>query len=131
MEENIAEFYYNELTKVNSKSAGKILLGMYCSIFDIEKPGRSIIIMINKLVKIYNRYIVFFAITSVALNPDFNPNVANYALFTHICNKRFEKRTDIANVESMKYTDSYIKRVEKKKKKLEGEDLVIPESIDE
>jgi len=126
--ENISEYYFNILS--DTKTPGKILLAMYNTIFDLKGANRSHIIMFNKLVNLYGRNAVFFCILDVATFINFNPKGNNYGLFNSKLQKRYEKKTGIANIESMKSAEKRIKQLEKKITNLEKTELNIPEDLD-
>lgn len=126
--ENLADYYYSQLGETTNP--GVLLANMYSRIFDVGLERRHYI-MFNKLVRLYGRFNTYFAILSVAELENVDHNQYLLPLFTSFIKKRYEKRTDIANIESLNTTNKFINRIEKKKKKLAGEDLVIPESIDE
>lgn len=61
--ENISEFFYEKLK--SSTAPGVVLLQFYSAVTETT-GGRSEIIKINKLVKLFGRFSVFFAIMGLA-----------------------------------------------------------------
>jgi len=61
--ENVAEYYYNKLAE--SKAPGRVLLSMVRELFKIGE-GTQHLKDLNRLVKLYGKYKVYFAILTVA-----------------------------------------------------------------
>lgn len=85
--ENQAEFYYEKLK--NSPSPGTVLCEFYTEITNKEY-GRSEIIMINKLVKVFGRFTVYFAIMDLSHIVDKMGNNV-YGFLYSSCKRRFER----------------------------------------
>lgn len=88
--ENLAEYYYNKL--VNTKTPGKELALFISSFFQDANYSIALLKQMNRLIKAYGRFDVYWAILSMAEvhNVDFTNSI--YPLLsTIILNKR--KRT--------------------------------------
>jgi hypothetical protein len=85
--ENIADLYYEKLEK--AESPGKLLAKFYEGICD--KPGSiQNIVLFNKLVKVYGKYIPFFAILDLY---SFDGEVTSpYGLLSFYCKRRMEQK---------------------------------------
>lgn len=81
--ENQAEFYYEKLKA--STNPGKVLLELSRELVDKELG----IILINKLVKLFGRFTVFFSIMDLSKIEKLDGNL--YPLLYTICKSRFEK----------------------------------------
>lgn len=106
--ENSAEFYYERLKKEDNP--GVILAAFYCSLYD-TKVTRSEIIMFNKLVKTYSRFMVFFSILDVSGSYPEQPDKP-YALFSAICKKRFELTHLDSTLQSRENLDKYLSKID-------------------
>lgn len=89
--ENISEFYYEKLK--STTSPGVVLAQFYKDSLERE-VGRSEIIMLNKLIKMFGRFSVFFAIMNLVnvskLGEDFP-----YGLIFKICKDAIEKKSAV------------------------------------
>lgn len=99
--ENISEFFYEKLK--GATSPGMVLLQFYSAITDTT-GGRSEIIKLNRLVKLFGRFSVFFAIMSLG-NSKLDLGVDDkfpMGLLFKICKDELEKksRDDTAMVAS-------------------------------
>ena len=86
--ENQAEFYYEKL-KI-SVNPGQVLLEFFREMTDKE-AGRAEIIMINRLIKMFGRFTVYFAIMDLSKYQSDQLNGNLYPLLYTICKSRFEK----------------------------------------
>ncbi len=84
--ENMAEFYYEKL-KVTT-NAGLDLVHFFKEVTGKE-AGRSEIIMINRLVKFFGRFTVYFSILDLSKVERLEGNL--YPLLYTICKGRFER----------------------------------------
>ena len=84
--ENIAELYYERLN--NTTSVGSVLTRFMCELIDRE-PSKSYVIQLNRLVKIFGRFNVYFSIIDMSNVRDLGDNF--YPLLYTICRNRFEK----------------------------------------
>lgn len=106
--ENSSEYYYNQLAK--DDQPGKILAAFYCTLYDIEIT-RSEIMMCNKLVKVFGRFIVFSAILSAAKsNP--KPLENPYPYIFEICRARFETTHLDSSIQARERLDRYIENID-------------------
>lgn len=112
--ENQAELFYEKLS--SSTNPGKILLDFFREITS-KDAGKSEIIMINRLIKIFGRFTVYFAILSLSkyegkLNGDLYP-----LLFT-ICQGRFERVHNDASNPAHESLDREINQLDKEAEKV-------------
>lgn len=112
--ENQAEFYYEKLRV--SKEPGKVLLEFYKEIVN-ENAGRSEIIMINKLVRLFSRFTVYFSIMDLS-RYESDKLVGNlYPLLYTICKSRFEKAHNGTIDSAQESLDRILKELEKEREK--------------
>lgn len=112
--ENQAEFYYEKL-KV-SANPGQVLLEFFREITDRD-AGRAEIIMINRLIKLFGRFTVYFAIMDLSKYQYEQLNGNLFPLLYTICKGRFDKihvETFSVSHESL---DKYLKEIEKTREK--------------
>jgi hypothetical protein len=112
--ENQAEFYYEKL-KI-SVNPGQVLLEFYREMLG-KDAGRSEIIMINRLVKMFGRFTVYFGIMDLSKYQSDQLNGNLYPLLYTICKGRFEKihvETFSVSHESL---DKYLKEIQKEREK--------------
>jgi hypothetical protein len=120
--ENSSEYYYEKLK--NSISPGLVLAAMYGVLYDFQQ-GRSEIIMMNKLIKIFGRFTVFFSILDmVGTYPDKQENV--YPLLYTICKKKFENAHSSILTQSSQPLDKYLKNIDKTLDSLSKKKVKIP-----
>lgn len=87
--ENIADLYYEKLS--NDPRSGNILAKFFEDLFSRPYSTQNIV-MFNKLVKVYGKYIPFFAILDMYSYE--NAEVENpYGLLSYYCKKRLEQKT--------------------------------------
>lgn len=86
--ENLAEFYYEKLRM--SVNPGQVLLEFFREITG-RGAGRSEIIMINRLIKIFGRFTLYFSIMDLSKMNDRLEGENLYPLLYTICRGRFEK----------------------------------------
>jgi len=82
--DNIADYFYNELD--DSADAGKLLTTMVFQIFDVDsvKYYRRVVQAVNKAIKIYGKYKVFWAILSMSSMDNIDFNTYLYPLISSI-----------------------------------------------
>jgi hypothetical protein len=98
--ENISEFFYEKLK--NTTTPGVVLTQFYSALFDVE-GGRSEIIKLNKLIKVFGRFSVFFSVMSMGAKAITGVNEEfPYGLIYKICKDNLEKKNsdEIAAVSS-------------------------------
>lgn len=122
--ENSSELYYQKLE--NTTNPGAILAGMYCSLYNVE-PTRSEIISMNRLIKVFGRFNVFFGILDMAGGyPDKVDNM--YTLLFAICKRKFEAAHAGAFVNSYESLDRVIDKIQLEAEKLRKKKIKIPSS---
>ena len=130
--ENVAELYYERLK--NTTNPGATLTKFMCELIDRE-INRSYVIQINRLIKIFGRFNVYFSIIDLSNVRNLGEDI--YPLLYTICRSRFEKAHNsfaVVQHESLSRTINEIeKRVERaKKSKLKppsGDDLGKAENV--
>lgn len=122
--ENTSEFYYEKLK--NSTNPGSVLAGLYCSLYEFI-PTKSEIIMMNRLVKVFGRFTLFFSILDMAGSyPD--KVESPYPLLYTICKRKFEQAHGDSLFQSHESLDKFIGNVEKEIQGLKKMKLKIPSS---
>ena len=118
--------YYRKVTKLENSSAlfyeqlrttltpGSVLADFFCTLYEKDKT-KSEVLMCNKLVKVFGRFTVFFAIqdmnrTYVELS-ELKGSV--YPLLYSICQSRFEKTHEVATMQPYRSLDGYIAEIQK------------------
>lgn len=109
MAENIAEHFLGQLE--TSTNPGATLSQFYISIAEIPYNNRLIPTM-NKLVTIYGRRRVFYAILSIA-NSNLEDPYKVFGLLSHICKKSLEESHETSMVIN---TEQLEKKLEVKRK---------------
>jgi hypothetical protein len=123
--ENLAEFYYEKLK--SQANPGQVLLEFFREITGLP-AGRSEIIMINKLIKIFGRFTVYFAIMDLSKNDRLEGNLYPY-LFT-ICRSRFERANDTTFSISHEPLDNLLRSLDKEREVARKSKGKIPSSDD-
>jgi len=113
--ENLAELYYERLR--TTTNPGATLANFMCELTGKE-PSKSYVIQINKLIRIFDRYNVFFSIIDLSNVRDLKDNI--YPLLYTICRGRFEKQHQSSTVVQFNKLDKELrdigKDIEKAKK---------------
>lgn len=108
--ENLSELYYEKLS--DTDRPGNILARFYCALAE-STPTNKEIILFNKLVKVYGKYIPFFAILDLYSYEEADRSNP-YALLSYYCKKRLEQKSSISVVnDAFKRLDSLAERVVK------------------
>jgi len=129
MSENLFEIYRTEL--LDSKDPGKTLRKLYWELLEVS-PNRSDIIMINKLIKVYGRWNVFYAVVEIygMKNPVLEKNT--YGLFKTIIDKKLRDERNPMTASDIDLTSLSKKRKKQiEQYKEEAKDRVLPESYRE
>ena len=111
--ENEAEFYYEKLK--NTQNPGTVLCEFFTEITG-RPHGRPEIIMINKFIKNFGRFTVYFAILELSRYDNLDENL--YGLIHRICANRFERAHDTVFSMSREPLDRYLKELEKEIEKV-------------
>ena len=122
--ENSSEFFYEKLK--NSNNTGPILAAHYCSLYDVEMT-KSVIIMCNRLLKTFDRFLVFFSILDMYGSYPDGVETPYPLLFT-ICKRRFEASHKDSVIRSRESLDGYLRALEKDIESLSKKKLKIPSS---
>jgi hypothetical protein len=113
--ENSSDYYYEKLKE--TPNPGAVLAAMMCSMYGMEVT-RSEIIICNKLVKIFGRFITYFSIIDmIGSQPEKLEGIYPY-LYT-ICKRRFEMThldyTIQSQISLLPYLKSLTKEIESMK----------------
>jgi len=108
--ENTVEFYYEKLK--GTTNPGTVLAVWFGSLYSVD-ASKSIIIMCNRLIKVFGRFTVFFAILDMAGSyPELSENM--YPLLYTICKRKFETAHSDSTIQSHESLDKYVAEMEKK-----------------
>ena len=110
--ENQSEFYYEKLK--NSQTPNTVLMEFFHEITGRD-IGRSEIIMINKLLKLFGRFTLFFSIMDLTKVRSLEGNL--YALLYTICRGRFENAHSTDTVVAFESLDRELNALEKQLEK--------------
>lgn len=128
--ENISEYYYSQLA--DTKNPALVLNKMFNALF-YTKTDINRIKMFNKLITLYGRFEVYFALLNIAnwdnLADKFDTSVNVYPLIARFIinrlEKKYESRSDSFGVDLSKLA----KRTDKLIKDLGEEDVIVPETF--
>ena len=118
--ENISDLYYN---KLDSSSPGNVITTFYGALFD-RKTTRREIIMFNKFIKLYGRYITFFSVMDM-LNLKELDHSNLYGVMNYYCKKRFEKAHPMSSLPSS--TKLSTLKTDRTIESLKKEKLIVPD----
>lgn len=121
--ENKAEFYYEKL-KSNVDPA--ITLREFFTEITGRPVGRVEIIMINRLLKIFGRFTLFFSIMDLSNVRDLRENL--YGILYTICRNRFEKSHVDGNVRAFEPLNKELASIRKQMEKIKDEKFTPPDS---
>lgn len=123
--ENQAEFYYEKLKATTN--SGQVLLEFFREMTN-KDAGRSEIILINRLVKMFGRFTVYFAIMDLSKYDKLEGNL--YPLLYTICKSRFEKIHDETFSQAHESLDKFLRDVAKEREKVQRSRGKLPTSDD-
>jgi hypothetical protein len=109
--EALADIYYNKLK--DSNNPGLDLARFFCELNDRE-VDRERVILFNRLLKLFGRYSIYFAIMDLYGYRDANIDGDVYGLLTYYCKNRLEKESK--NSSQSENLDDFLSEVEKQKK---------------
>lgn len=120
--ENSAEFYYEKLKK--DERPGQVVAALYCSSYDVNL-GRAEVIMFNKLIKMFGRFVVFFAVIDMIGSMRNKPDEPYSYIYT-ICKRRFEIAHGEHNTQARESLDKFLNDIERQMEKQKATKLKIP-----
>lgn len=126
MEENVSKYYYEQLNV--STNPVPLLIKFYCAVTGktLEKPEEKVLaIQINKLITLFGRYTVFFAL--LELN-NYDTDIPIFGLLFRICQRRFERENPTSPSPALQPLDGYLLDLEKERARLNKKKIVIPDS---
>lgn len=123
--ENLADIYSKKL--VDTTNVGLTLTKFMCELIN-KKPSRYYIIRINKLIKIFGRWDVYFAIIELANVKDLKEDV--YPILFAICRSRHEKKYGQMAMVQYKSLNREINDIEKQIENVKKAKIKIPNSDD-
>lgn len=110
--ENIVDLYYEKLEKADKP--GTLLARFYESVFDRPTSFQNAITF-GKLVKVYGRYIPFFAILDLHAYEKAEITSNMYPLLAHFCKKRLEQKTaTVVLSDSYRNLETLVDRIQEK-----------------
>lgn len=119
--ENLYNYYYEQLPKTTNP--GRLLTEFFVRLFDLEqKPTRSDFILINRLVKIFGRFIVFFSLVDVAGRENITATSVRdvYGYLFTVCKSKITQQIEpdayASQVNLEPIVNKYIKQIEENKK---------------
>lgn len=106
--EDSSNYYYNQLAK--SDNPGVVLATFYCEQYN-KKFTRSEVIMFNRLLRMFNRFLVFFAtVDAIGSNPNGMENP--YPYIFRICKTRFESSYQDSSIHARESLDKYLQKLD-------------------
>jgi len=129
--ENIADYYYNKLNDV--EHAGKLLTQMVFQLFDedSEKYYRRVIQSVNKAIKVYGKYRVYFALLSMTTMENVNFDTYLYPLMSAIILKGLRNEGRASGQCVVINFESEIAKLEKKINETKKANLILENPYDE
>ena len=129
--ENIADYYYNKLNDVDQ--AGKLLTQMAFQLFEVDskKYYRRVIQSINKAIKVYGKYRVYFALLSMTTMDNINFDTYLYPLISAIILKNLKTEGRSSGQYISENYEKEINKLEKKVNKAKKEKLTLEYPTDE
>lgn len=123
--ENISDLYYERIS--NTTNPGPVLAR-----FMGELTNRSItkshVIMMNKFVRNYGRFLVFFAVLDLADVQNLGDNL--YPLLSAICKRRFERKHSSSVVVQYEKLNREVSEIEKQISHMKNHKIKFPSSDD-
>jgi hypothetical protein len=114
--ENLSGQYWDKLKESTTHSSSLILLSLYNDIFDLNYDDKKIPIF-AKLVKVYGRNIVYYAVIDCSSIPDVQSPENAYGLLNYFCKKRLELvNSTLPSASLADFIDSAMKLEEKIRK---------------
>lgn len=123
--ENLADLYYEKLS--DSGNPGVTLAQFYGSVFGLDVSKKEVI-MFNRLLKIYGRFLVYFSILDMTTVRDLNTENP-FGLLSFFARKRLDQKYGIIMIESQNL-DRTATTLESKIEKQRKMKLNIPELLD-
>lgn len=122
--ENTSEFFYEKLK--GSTNPGAVLAAHYCSLYSMEM-SKNVVIMCNRLIKVFGRFTVFFSILDMAGSyPELVENP--YPLLYTICKRKFETAHGDILIPSHESLDNLLSSIDKELKQIRKKNIKIPSS---
>ena len=109
--EALADIYYEKLK--DADNPGLTLARFFCELNDRE-VDREKVILFNRLLKLFGRYTVYFAIMDLYGYSDANIDGNIYGLLSYYCKSRLEKESK--NSSQSENLDDFLSEVEKQKR---------------
>ena len=123
--ENLSDLYYERLS--STTNPGTVLARFMGEL--IDRPiNKSHIIMMNKMVKNYGRFLVFFSILDLSDVRDLGENI--YPLMSAICKRRFEKAHVSSVIVQYNKLDREITKLDEEAAKVRKSKIKFPSSDD-
>ena len=123
-EENIAETYLDGLK--DETNPGALLARFYAELYS-QPYNPQLIILINRLIKVYGRETTFYSILSIENMKDLDHSNI-YPLLRYMCNKRLESKSKPTN-ELVDLT-GYIQTVKIKSEKVRAKKMKVSDPFE-
>jgi len=123
-EENIAETYLDRLK--DETNPGALLARFYAELYS-QPYNPQLIILINRLIKVYGRETTFYSILSIENMKDLDHSNI-YPLLRYMCNKRLESKSKPTN-ELVDLT-GYIQTVKIKSEKVRAKKMKVSDPFE-
>jgi hypothetical protein len=122
--ENTSEFFYEKLK--NTTNPGTVLAAHFGSLYNVDVT-KSIIILCNRLIKVFGRFTVFFAILDMAGS---YPNLTDnpYPLLYTICKRKFEAAHGDLFTKAHEPLDAFLSSIDKELRELKKKKTKAPSS---
>ena len=128
--ENIADYFYEKLS--DDKDIGKILTQMFLQIFESAPRDnyRSYIININRAIKVYGKYNVYFALLAIS-NMDVNFSKPIYPLLSAVILRKIRDEGRASGQSISQFFDKDINATKKKIKQALENPIELENPFDE
>jgi len=122
--ENIVDSYYAKLGTTDN--IGRLLADFYGEITSVTVT-RNEVIMCNRLITIFGRFIVFFSILDLGKYQSEDIKGTPYPLLFAICKSRYERTSESSPASSTNLNKILADR-EKEIDRIKNEEVIIPDS---
>ncbi len=114
--ENSAEYYYEKLKTADKP--GVVLATFYCSLYNLD-VSKSEIIMFNKLIRTFSRFVVYFGILDTFGSKSMKPPEEPFPYIYEVCKRRFETVHVDSTIQSREPLDKCIAALNERVEEIE------------
>jgi hypothetical protein len=125
--ENISEIYWSRLSSTNNP--GPVLARFLGELLRIS-IDKSHIIMMNRLLRIYDRFLILLSVMDLENVKELNKEQSLYPLLFTICRRRFEAKHSTSVIVQYESLDREINSLNKQIEKMNTQKIKIPSSDD-